>query len=817
MLRYAFNEETRKIYDSLSLSEDDHKDIAKIMDTMEIFAKGIVNETLERHSFNTRNQKDGEPFDDYITDLKTLSKNCNFCNDCHNGLIRDRIVGGITNNKLRKKLLAEHKLTLKKTEDLCRAHEKANEGAATIQHQREDDKEDIEPIYRGNKKPFNRQYNQQQTRSELPCKFCNTSHQRGRSFCPAWDRKCLSCGLKNHFKSSIVCKQRDNSNHVAASIEEKDLGALYLGAVNNSTNQNKPQQKTWEIEMPSVNGTIHFKIDTGADVTVISDTDLPKLGLSKANLRPTRKTLKGPSNQTLKCIGYIVTNFQWGEKSTRQVAYVCKGLTKALLGKPAINDLNIATQTEPNNYFCGEIDSDTPQAKHILAETSEIINKFPEVFQGLGKVKGEPVHIKMKENTTPYCLTAPRHIPIPMVKTVEQEITRMEQLGVIKKVDQPTKWCHPIVVVPKPSGEIRICIDLTKLNNGIEREIYQLESVEETIAKLGDECIFMSKLDANAGYWQIPLDEESQLLTTFVTPSGRYCCTRGPFGMNSMQEIFNKKMDIVIEGLQGVVKSTDDFLVFAKSREEHNQRLHALLNRFKEHGLTLNTAKCQFQKKNVDFLGYHLSQDGITPLTKKTEAITQFKQPENITELRRFIGMAQQVGKFSPKLAQASSPLRDLLSTKNDWLWTKTHTDAFNEVKRVLSSPQTLKLYDVQKTTKIRVDASKLNGISVILYQQHQDNWLPVTCASRYLTTEEKNYYPIELEMQAVTWGCEKMNMYLQGLPHFTIQTDHKPLYTDFKQQTLNRHVSSHTGDENETNEIFFHSRICERKRHVRC
>ena len=126
----------------------------------------------------------------------------------------------------------------------------------------------------------------------------------------------------------------------------------------------------------------------------------------------------------------------------------------------------------------------------------------------------------MKENTTPYCLTAPR--PIPMVKTVEQEVTRMEQLGVIQKVDQPTKWCHPIVVVPKPSGEIRICIDLTKLNNGIEREIYQLESVEEAIAKLGDECIFMSKLDANAGYWQIPLDEESQLLTTFVTPSDSY-------------------------------------------------------------------------------------------------------------------------------------------------------------------------------------------------------------------------------------------------------------------------------------------------------
>ena len=147
-------------------------------------------------------------------------------------------------------MLAEPKLTLKKAEDLCRAHEKAIEGAATIQHQREDDKEDIEPIYqqRGNKKPFNRHYTQQQTRSELLCKFCNRSHQRGRCFCPAWDKKCLSCGLKTHFKSSIVCKQRNNINN-AMSIEE-DLGALYLGAINNIANQNKPQQKHGKSKCP---------------------------------------------------------------------------------------------------------------------------------------------------------------------------------------------------------------------------------------------------------------------------------------------------------------------------------------------------------------------------------------------------------------------------------------------------------------------------------------------------------------------------------------------------------------------------------------
>ena len=105
----------------------------------------------------------------------------------------------------------------------------------------------------------------------------------------------------------------------------------------------------------------------------------------------------------------------------------------------------------------------------------------------------------------------------------------MLKLEVIRKIDKPTEWCHPIVIVVKPSGDIRLCIDLTKLNAGVERELYQLESVEETLGKLGDECVFMSKVDANSGYWQVPLNEESQELTTFITPIGRFCRTRGPY------------------------------------------------------------------------------------------------------------------------------------------------------------------------------------------------------------------------------------------------------------------------------------------------
>ena len=102
------------------------------------------------------------------------------------------------------------------------------------------------------------------------------------------------------------------------------------------------------------------------------------------------------------------------------------------------------------------------------------------------------------------------------------------------------EYCQPIVIAPNRNGAIILCLDLTKLNSSIERELYQLESVDETLAKIGNNCHFMTKLDANSDYWQVPLEKDIEELCKVITPFGRYCPTRGPFGLSSMPEIFNK-------------------------------------------------------------------------------------------------------------------------------------------------------------------------------------------------------------------------------------------------------------------------------------
>ena len=223
----------------------------------------------------------------------------------------------------------------------------------------------------------------------------------------------------------------------------------------------------------------------------------------------------------------------------------------------------------------------------------------------------------------------------------------MESLGVIYKVDQPTDWCAGMVAIPKKkSDDIRICVDLKPLNKSVMREVHPLLKVDETLAQLSGAKIF-SKLDANSGFWQIPLTQNSQHFTTFITPVGCYWFNKLPFGISSAPEHFQKRMSNILRGLSGVVCQVDDVLVFGKDAAEHDARLMKALKRIEEAGVTLNESKCQFGNTRIQFLGHVIDENGISADPEKVSALVQMKSPENISELRRFMGMANQLGKFS--------------------------------------------------------------------------------------------------------------------------------------------------------------------------
>ena len=217
---------------------------------------------------------------------------------------------------------------------------------------------------------------------------------------------------------------------------------------------------------------------------------------------------------------------------------------------------------------------------------------------------------------------------------------------VIEKVTEPSEWCAPLVPVVKNKGrkepEVRLCIDFKKLNQAIKREKYMMPTCEELLAKLSGNKVF-SLLDAAAGFWQLPLSPESRRFTTFITPFGRYRMKRLPFGISIAPEIFQERMEELLQGCDGTVCYMDDILVFGRTVEEHNKNLKKVHQRLHERGLMLNKVKCKYNLTSVKYLGFIVSEDGIRIDPDKISAIQNLKRPTCVTELKKILGMLNYV------------------------------------------------------------------------------------------------------------------------------------------------------------------------------
>ncbi|XP_056114034.1 uncharacterized protein K02A2.6-like [Rhinichthys klamathensis goyatoka] len=409
----------------------------------------------------------------------------------------------------------------------------------------------------------------------------------------------------------------------------------------------------------------------------------------------------------------------------------------------------------------------------VQARQEDFKAQYPTVFSGLGKFK-EPYKIELEPGAVPYALSSPRRVPLPLRDKVQAELKRMEDMGVVSKVTQPTPWCAGMVVAPKAQpGKIRLCVDLTHLNKWVRRERHILPAVDHTLAMLAGAKVF-TKLDATSGFWQIPLSEESQLLTTFITPFGRYAFNRLPFGISSAPEHFQRRMSQMLEGCDGVVCHADDIVVYGEDIQQHNERLHQVLKRLRDEGLTLNE-KCEFTKDNIMFVGHRVTAGGVTPDPDKVRAIMEMPEPKGVEDVRRVMGMVNYLGKFLPHFASYTRPIKDLLCEKNEFCWGAPQREAFQRLKIELSSPRVLASYSTTAETCVSADASSF-GLGAVLSQQQSDGtWRPIMFISRGLSEAEKHYAQIKKEALAATWACERLMPYLLGLK-FRLETDHKPL-----------------------------------------
>ena len=203
-------------------------------------------------------------------------------------------------------------------------------------------------------------------------------------------------------------------------------------------------------------------------------------------------------------------------------------------------------------------------------------------------------------------------------------------------------------------------------------------------------------------------------------------------------------MSRILEGLEGVICLVDDVLIFGRTKMEHDARLDTALQQIQAAGVTLNQEKCEFQKSNLLFLGHIIDEKGILADPAKTEAVHKMKSPTCVSE---FMGMVNQLGKFSRKLADLSQPLRKLLSSRNSWIWEEAQEQAFNQVKEELLTPTILALYDPSSETKVSADASSVGMGAVLLQRSREGEWRPVVFASRSLSETEARYAQNEKEV----------------------------------------------------------------------
>ena len=247
-------------------------------------------------------------------------------------------------------------------------------------------------------------------------------------------------------------------------------------------------------------------------------------------------------------------------------------------------------------------------------------------------------------------------------------------------------------------------------------------------------------------------------------------------GLVSSGDEYNHRGDQVLGDIPQTVKIVDDILAYDYSYRDHLAHVINILQRCDQYGITLNPDKFKFAEAKVDFCGYTISSDGYTVDSRKVKAIADFPKPQNITDLRSFMGLANQLGSFSSEIAQAAQPLRDLLKPRNEWCWTPVHDAAFQKVKEALLAPPVLAHFDITLPTMLQTDASRLHGLGFALLQRHGEEWKLVQCGSRFLTDTETRYAVIEVEMAAVLWAIRKCSTYLTVQPHFELVIDHKPL-----------------------------------------
>ena len=364
----------------------------------------------------------------------------------------------------------------------------------------------------------------------------------------------------------------------------------------------------------------------------------------------------------------------------------------------------------------------------------------------------------------------------------------MLELGIIAPSTSP--WSSPVVPIIKPDKTIRLCIDYRKVNDVTIPDPYYIPTVDELIGKVG-KARYLTKLDLAKGFYQVPVKPEDQDKTAFITPWGKFCFLRMPFGLRNAPTTFQRLIDTALAGLEAyAVPYIDDILIYSESWEDHLEHVRVVLSKLSEAKLTAKPSKCEWGKQYAQYLGHTVGEGRVSVPEARVESIKHYVRPKTKEQLKSFLGLTGYYRKFVRNYSDVAKPLHTAThkSCPSQLEWTEERLASFCKLRSVLSSISFLTIPTQTDTLLLQTDASTA-GIGGCLSVVRDNQELPAVFYSRKLNDAETRYAATELECLAVVECVKQFEVHLDG-KRFALQTDHKALESLHRSKLLDKRLA---------------------------
>ena len=437
--------------------------------------------------------------------------------------------------------------------------------------------------------------------------------------------------------------------------------------------------------------------------------------------------------------------------------------------------------------------------------------------QPLPMMSGPFMRLMVDPNAKPVACHSPIPVPVHAQDEVKAGLDQDVRLGVIEPVPvgTPVTWCARMVIQWKKSGKHRRTVDFQPLNKHAVRETHHTQSPFNQVRSIPAHTR-KTKFDAWNGYHSIPLHPEDRHLTTFITPWGRYRYCVAPQGYIASGDAYTRRFDEIVMDIPDKIKVVDDALLYTPLHlDERNvpatDRMDILSTSIENsffqaahwldvcgrNNITGNPSKFSMGEVETDFTAFHLGETSVGPCASFLDAIKSFPTPKNITDVRSFFGLINQVS-YAFASTQKMAPFREFLKPSTKFDWTPALQALFEEAKTFIIREvrNGVQIFDKERTTCLVTDWSK-EGTGFWLYQKHcrcppphkpfccKEGWKTVLVGSRFTSPAESRYAPIEGEALAIVEGLYKSRHFVVGCPDLIIAVDHKPLLKVFGDRHL--------------------------------